>query len=211
MGVSIQENSMENTNITKILIGGEEDWLKIAKQLMFKALLESTHTREVKTWTPAQMLLGLDSFQTKLSSTLDRMLKIWYRVRKQLKWIPGAGYHPLKATPKFFARVVKDSARSTSDNCRMFTSVCRKTRVHNTKDIWEQPGNQNTLLGKIQTHSHVATPAIVQNISTFDQIFPADMAMDSLAGCGWMGVGRGNPDRHTMLETLDRPMEESPV
>ncbi|KAL3700697.1 hypothetical protein R1sor_018719 [Riccia sorocarpa] len=86
-------------NITKLITGGEEDWIKIAKAIIHTAMQRSSHTAEVKWWSMEEVLLGITSFQTKISATLDRMLKIWYKMKK-LKWLPMPGVHPLNATPK---------------------------------------------------------------------------------------------------------------
>ncbi|KAL3702161.1 hypothetical protein R1sor_020183 [Riccia sorocarpa] len=70
-------------NVIKIITGSSDEWVKIAEEIIKHTLNVLTRHREIKTWKPAEVLLGLDSFRTPASPTLDRMFKKWFKIRKK--------------------------------------------------------------------------------------------------------------------------------
>ncbi|KAL3689981.1 hypothetical protein R1sor_016290 [Riccia sorocarpa] len=69
-------------NATKLLQRGSEDWIKVAQALFQHALQASRHTREVKSWSTTQAMLGLNSLNMPHSETFGRMLKAWFKEEK---------------------------------------------------------------------------------------------------------------------------------
>ncbi|KAL3683337.1 hypothetical protein R1sor_001359 [Riccia sorocarpa] len=163
-------------NIVKLLAEGEDEWLKIARAIIKQAMQNSNRTNEVKSWSISEILLDLDSFQTRISPTLDRMLKAWYNVRKKLKWLPGAGSFPVGATPKFIAKVAEKTGALTVGETRLLTNAFRKARINNTAQIWNDTAPNHSLMEYLLHRGQPMSNETRNTILKFDNLFPATAA-----------------------------------
>ncbi|KAL3690371.1 hypothetical protein R1sor_016680 [Riccia sorocarpa] len=155
-------------NITKLLQNADADWIKIARAIILHALRTSARTNEVKSWGISEVLLGLNSFQTRISPTLDKMLKAWYTVKKKLSW-SGAGSHPRSATPKFILAVLTMAPGIDSEDILKLARIFRTAKIRNTSEFWDVPGaSLETYLR--DSHYHF-TDADLHSIHKFDDCF----------------------------------------
>ncbi|KAL3680304.1 hypothetical protein R1sor_023260 [Riccia sorocarpa] len=119
-------------------LAADDDWVRLAEEIIRRTLRNSSKPNDVKRWTPAEVLLGLDSFRTPDSPTLDRMLKAWFKQRTKLKWTHAAGPFPTSTSPKFlmamlhnildmpqqgFKLINRDLQRMTDPNDRNITAA----------------------------------------------------------------------------------------
>ncbi|KAL3694682.1 hypothetical protein R1sor_008333 [Riccia sorocarpa] len=155
-------------NVTKLLQNEDADWIKIARAIILHALRTSARTKEVKSWGISEVLLGLNSFQTRISPTLDKMLKAWYTVKKKLRW-SGAGSHPRSATPKFILAVLTMAPGIDSEDILKLPRIFRMAKIRNTSEFWDVPGaSLETYLRGSHFHFTDADP---HSIHKFDDCF----------------------------------------
>ncbi|KAL3694615.1 hypothetical protein R1sor_008266 [Riccia sorocarpa] len=174
------------TNVIKMLTGAEEEWVQMANQMIVKAMLASSRTWEFKTWTPTEILLGLKSFQTGLSPTLDRMLKTWYMTKKRIMWDPNAGHVPVSGTPNFLMTVAMSSGLLTEQESREITAVFKKAKVKNLEEVHTTAGPITiaTFLANRVREQSQQTHTALRNI---DKVFPTEMSNEIswLEAQGW--------------------------
>ncbi|KAL3676664.1 hypothetical protein R1sor_026612 [Riccia sorocarpa] len=166
-------------NITKLLTGGEEEWIKIAEAIIKKAMQDSTRTNEIKQWSVPEILLGLDSFQTRISPTLDKMLKAWYAVKKKLRWLPKTANFPYKASPTFIAKVAEKAGVIRPHETRLLTNAFRKARISNTQQIWEHQNENNYLAVSLQWRGQHVSAETTEVIGKYLAAFPTGAATNS--------------------------------
>ncbi|KAL3690380.1 hypothetical protein R1sor_016689 [Riccia sorocarpa] len=166
-------------NTMKLLTGGDEEWIKIATAIIQKAMQQSYRTNEVKQWSVPEILLGLDSFQTKISPTLDNMLKAWYAIRRRLRWLPNTGCFPLHSSPKFIAKVAEKAGVLRKEETHLLTNAFRKARITNTRQIWEHQSDIESLSAALQRRGHQVDPQTVDVISRFEAVFHRGAATES--------------------------------
>ncbi|KAL3675889.1 hypothetical protein R1sor_025837 [Riccia sorocarpa] len=147
-------------NATKILKRSEEKWVLLADAIIRSALRTSSRTTEIRNWTTSQVLLGLNSFKTNLSPTLDRMLATWFKTKKRLRWVGGIGNFPIQASPKFILEVARMTGNFNPDEIKLLAAAIRRARLKNTRDLPVIAGHHQSLASFLREDVTVITPTL---------------------------------------------------
>ncbi|KAL3679560.1 hypothetical protein R1sor_022516 [Riccia sorocarpa] len=77
--------------VSRIMEGGEAEWIQLAKSFILRALRRGSYQRECSQWTVEEALLLLPLTKVPGSPTLTRMLASWNKIRKRLNWKEEVG------------------------------------------------------------------------------------------------------------------------
>ncbi|KAL2620629.1 hypothetical protein R1flu_000834 [Riccia fluitans] len=86
MGFKDRSDALQMRYVTAILDGRNVEWIWIAKQMMRIKLLTGPCKQERKLWTSEMALLLLSSWKFEEAPTVDRLLKVWFRFQKFLRF-----------------------------------------------------------------------------------------------------------------------------
>ncbi|KAL2650604.1 hypothetical protein R1flu_018732 [Riccia fluitans] len=86
MGFKDRSDALQMRYVTAILDGRNVEWIWIAKRMMRIKLLTGPCKQERKLWTSEMVLLLLSSWKFEEAPTVDRLLKVWFRFRKFLRF-----------------------------------------------------------------------------------------------------------------------------
>ncbi|KAL2641260.1 hypothetical protein R1flu_008847 [Riccia fluitans] len=86
MGFKDRSDALQMRYMTAILDGRNVEWIWIAKRMMRIKLLTRPCKQERKLWTSEMALLLLSSWKFEEAPTVDRLLKVWFRFRKFLRF-----------------------------------------------------------------------------------------------------------------------------
>ncbi|KAL2609454.1 hypothetical protein R1flu_028027 [Riccia fluitans] len=86
MGFKDRSGALQMRYVTAILDGRNVEWIWIAKRMMRIKLLTGPCKQERKLWTSEMALLLLSSWKFEEAPTVDRLLKVWFRFRKFLRF-----------------------------------------------------------------------------------------------------------------------------
>ncbi|KAL3679018.1 hypothetical protein R1sor_021974 [Riccia sorocarpa] len=71
--------------VSRILEGGNDEWIQLAKSFILRTLRQGSYQRECSQWSVQEGLLLLPLTKVNGSPTLSRMLRSWYRARRNLQ------------------------------------------------------------------------------------------------------------------------------
>ncbi|KAL3690183.1 hypothetical protein R1sor_016492 [Riccia sorocarpa] len=162
-------------NVSKILQGTKEDWVKLAIVIIETSLQRSNRVVEVRRWTAEEAMLGLDSLKITASKTLNQMLKTWFLTKKNLNWSPRIGAHPNAGSIKLLLKAAETSKVFNADEIRRIQAALRNARI---KDLTSCDSRQ-----------HIYA-------SVDDLTYPMD------EGCG-LDLGTPNDNWGLLLEITD--------
>ncbi|KAL3696981.1 hypothetical protein R1sor_011057 [Riccia sorocarpa] len=159
-------------NAAKILKGGQEEWIKIARAMITKALKDSSRTKEIKNWTVEQVFIGLPSFKTGSSPTLDRMLQVWFKAQKRLRWVPARGSLPMRSSPTLITAVARRTGFFRQEELTELCKSLKAAKIKDTADVLTSGGVgknlHDYLLGKLP---HI-TPVLITALHKLQIAFP---------------------------------------
>ncbi|KAL3675823.1 hypothetical protein R1sor_025771 [Riccia sorocarpa] len=161
-------------NVSKLLTGANEDWILVAEAIIRKTLQGSHRTQEIKNWSTTEILLGLDSFRVKESPTLDRMLQVWYKLKRKLRWIPTTGPHPTAASAKFALRMATFSGAFQQHETQLLATTMRAARIRNIDTF--QP--QTTIKEYVNSTGVGTNPETNAILDKWEHTFPTLRACD---------------------------------
>ncbi|KAL3687340.1 hypothetical protein R1sor_013649 [Riccia sorocarpa] len=97
---------------------------------------------------------------------------------KKLKWVPGAGSFPVRATPKFITKVAEKARALTVGETRLLTNALRKARINNTAQIWNDGVPNHSLMENLQRRGQPMSNETRNTILKFDHLFPSGAAIN---------------------------------
>ncbi|KAL3676486.1 hypothetical protein R1sor_026434 [Riccia sorocarpa] len=175
-------------SVVKILNGEDKDWVRLADRIIRHTLQKSSRTNEVKRWTTAQILLGLNAFATPDSPTLNRMLKAWFRAKKKLLWIPQAGPFPSNSPLSFYIQMLTNAGAITAEEAKLIRRNAKVARITNYSHIMRE-GEMERLRLIVVTNRRQNTTTQTTAINKFMEAFPIQEASQiewqQAAGWSW--------------------------
>ncbi|KAL3702019.1 hypothetical protein R1sor_020041 [Riccia sorocarpa] len=127
-------------NTVKNLQGGPEDWVAIAGAIINFHVQNSSCPNEIKRCSQPELFLGLKSLRTPSSTTLNRMLTTWFKVKFKLAWSPEDGTHPRPATPRFILALLMATETIDEEEGRALKLLYSAARITNTSQLQNQIG-----------------------------------------------------------------------
>ncbi|KAL3688714.1 hypothetical protein R1sor_015023 [Riccia sorocarpa] len=98
MSLADHSAAVKIRQISKILVGDQTAWTKIARALITRSLNSGRQRNERSRWTPEEALLIGPKLTLKDSATLGQLLKPWYKIREKLRFIPEGAQLPRALT-----------------------------------------------------------------------------------------------------------------
>ncbi|KAL3700949.1 hypothetical protein R1sor_018971 [Riccia sorocarpa] len=179
-------------NATKIIQEKADDWVKIAEAIITTTVRNSSRSREIKTWSPSELMLGLNSLKTPQSQILNRMLGSWFKVKKKLAWRPDEGPHPTSASPLFITNTFQTTQTADVQEARSISHLCRKAKVSNLNQFHDNAGDNISIVDFCNTRAITLTETQTIAVSKMETVFPPDekQEMEWHRANGWVWPDR---------------------
>ncbi|KAL3702106.1 hypothetical protein R1sor_020128 [Riccia sorocarpa] len=179
-------------NAVKILHQQNEDWICLAEAIIKLSITRSNHVNDIKQWTCSQAMLGLKTIRTPLSTTLDRLLKTWFSVKKKLSWTPEGGSYPRQASLRFIHNLLLQTDTVDKEEGSALLALFKKAKIHNTMQIVDADGQRTTLTNFCQLNQVLITAASQTGLDKFETLLPyedaADIQWHNAQGWRWEGM-----------------------
>ncbi|KAL3679870.1 hypothetical protein R1sor_022826 [Riccia sorocarpa] len=132
-------------NVSKILQGSNEDWVRLAVAIIKARIMETAHLNEDKQWDHNAILLGLKALRVPSSNILDRMLKCWFKMKRRLTLQPDRGPYPENATPRLVLNILQSTDTADLHEINELQTLLRKLNLKQFSELSKAPGQVYTL------------------------------------------------------------------
>ncbi|KAL3683001.1 hypothetical protein R1sor_001023 [Riccia sorocarpa] len=166
-------------NFVKILQNQNNDWVLIAQALIRDTLRNSKNTKEVKSWDASQALFSMQNIKIPHSLILNRMIKAWMKVKKQLSWRPDGGNFPKSATPRTIMAVISTTQTLDKEEIKLLLHLFKATKVKNTEQITSNAGQKTTLRDYCQRNNIQINDQAATALNKLEALLPIEPGLNS--------------------------------
>ncbi|KAL3697957.1 hypothetical protein R1sor_012033 [Riccia sorocarpa] len=207
-------------NLLSVMQSEPDIWTSILQQFIRDKTRRRRVAQEIQSWSPQEILLGLKSMNIPDSDLANRMLKVWYRVKKQLRWVPGVSNYPRDLTLRKIQFMLEQYVGWPQSEIILLMKTLKRGRYVNGYSLNTMAGDRlslGTYLGEQQVEMTGPVRAVV---AKFDSVFPPDLAqaINLHESSGWRWAAANDDRRSAWFPTtkllkkmLTRHKHESPT